>query len=194
MASEAQVRANTHNAQRSTGARTEDGKAAAARNALRHGLCSTQALLPQENVEPLAALDAALRADLQPKGPMEELLLERIVAAEWRLRRAMLVECGLFERTDDRFDPGDHQKTLTQQLRYKFKSACESADALGKLSRYENSIERGMLRALTELRRLQESRRKEEGAEEKDLRNEPNSVLTPDGAESNAAKRAQNEL
>ena len=108
MATDAQQRANAQNAQRSTGPRTDDGMAAASRNALRHGLCSAQALLPQEDDAPLAALHAALRGDLKPQGPMEELLFERIVAAEWRLRRAMLVECGIFERTDDRYDPGDH--------------------------------------------------------------------------------------
>ena len=173
MATEAQERANAQNAQRSTGPQTDDGKATAARNALRHGLRSAQVLLPEEDDAPLAALRAALRADLRPQGPMEELLFERIVAAEWRLRRAMLVECGIFERTDDRFDPGDHQKTLNQQLRHKFNGACASADALGKLARYENSIERGMLRALTELRRLQASRREEEESEEKNYQTNP---------------------
>jgi hypothetical protein len=187
MATEAQVRANAQNAQRSTGPQTDEGKAAAARNALRHGLCSAQALLPEEDDAPLAVLRQALRADLKPRGPMEDLLFERIVAAEWRLRRAMLVECGIFERTDARFEAGNTQKTLTQQLRHKFQDACLSADALGKLSRYENSIERGMIRALTELRRLQEARlEEEEGAAEK-LRNEPNSVISADERAGNGA-------
>ena len=188
MATEAQMRANADNARRSTGPRTEAGQAAASRNALRHGLRSAGVLLPEEEPESLAALHATLRADLQPQGPMEEVLFERIVAAEWRLRRALLVECGIFERSEHGYDTGDNQKTFTQQLRHKFKNACESADALGKLSRYENAIERGMLRALGELRRLQDARREKAAPEEKILPNEPNSVASADVDSGNAAK------
>ena len=44
MASEAQVRANRLNAQRSTGPRTAEGKAAVAQNAVKHGLLAEQAV------------------------------------------------------------------------------------------------------------------------------------------------------
>ncbi len=178
MASEAQVRANRDNAQHSTGPRTDEGKGAAARNALKHGLRSAHYLLPEEDPEPLAALQDALRRDLSPSGPMEQLLCDRVVAAAWRLRRAYLVECGIYERVRGTFEPGDLATAFTQQLRRKFQDACASADALGKLSRYENAIERGMHRSLAELRRLQGSRG--DRAEEKNLPNEPNSAVTPD--------------
>lgn len=187
MASELQVRANARNAQRSTGPRTDEGKATAARNALRHGLSGAAVLLPQEDAEPLAALQDALRFDLQPCGPVEELLFDRVVAAAWRLRRAYLVERGVLERGDDQYDFSDNQKSLTQQLRRKFEDACQKADALGKLARYENALERGMHRALAELRRLQTSRANAD-AGGKILRNEPNSVVTPDGDGGNAVE------
>ena len=186
MASEAQVRANAANAQQSTGPRTEDGKAAASMNALKHGLRTTAVLLPEEDAESLAALHEELRQDLRPNGPMEALLFDRIVSAAWRLRRAYLVERGVFERVKGTYDPADTQPTFTQQLRRKFQYACESADALGKLSRYENSIERGMHRSLVELRRLQASRAGE-GPAEKKLPNEPNSVVSPGAAGGSAA-------
>ena len=187
MASEAQVRANEQNAQQSTGPRTEEGKAASAMNALKHGLRSAAALLPEEDAQALAALHAELRQDLRPSGPMEELLFDRVVGAAWRLRRAYLVERGVFERVKGTYDPSDTQPTFTQQLRRKFQYACESADALGKLSRYENSIERGMHRSLVELRRLQASRAGEAPAE-KNLPNEPNSAVSPDADRGKAAE------
>ena len=49
MASEAQIAANRANAQRSTGPRSEEGKARVAQNGLKHGLCSTRVLLPGED-------------------------------------------------------------------------------------------------------------------------------------------------
>ncbi len=128
MGSEPQVRANTDNAQRSTVPRTDEGKAVAARNALKHGLRSAHYLLPEEDPAPLAALQDALRRDLSPSGPMEQLLCDRVVAAAWRLRRAYLVECGIYERVRGTFEPGDLATAFTQQLRRKFQDAC----ALGR--------------------------------------------------------------
>ena len=45
-----------------------------------------------------------------------------------------------------------------------------------------------MIRALTELRRLQEARLEEAEAAEKNIRNEPNSAVSSETAEGNAAK------
>src|SRR5215213_651070 len=118
MASESQMRANASNALQSTGPRTGEGKAASAQNALTHGLRAAQVLLPEEAPEPLAVLHEHLRCDLQPQGPMEELLFDRIVAGAWRLRRAYLVERGILERGDDKYDLADNQKSFSQLLRH----------------------------------------------------------------------------
>ncbi len=48
MASEKQVRANRQNAQKSTGPKTPEGKAAVRLNAAKHGLLSKETLLPGE--------------------------------------------------------------------------------------------------------------------------------------------------
>ena len=188
MASEAQMRANTNNAQRSTGPRTDEGKAASAYNAMRHGMRAAGVLLPDEDPQPLADLHAELLRDLSPRGSMQRLLFDRIVAAAWRLRRAHVVECGIFGRSEDRYDASNNQSSLEQTLRLKFQNACSSADALGKLARYENSVERSLHRTLTELRRLQEAQgssaagdQDTASAAEKNLPNEPNSVVSTDG-------------
>ena len=49
MSSTAQAIANIENAQRSTGPRTEAGKAASSHNALKHGLTAQTVLLPGED-------------------------------------------------------------------------------------------------------------------------------------------------
>ncbi len=96
MASEKQIQANRRNAQRSTGPKTPQGKDAVRLNANKHGLRSQEVLLPGEDGEALNELDENLRTELQPVGEVENLLLEQIVAAHWRLRRLRRVETGIF--------------------------------------------------------------------------------------------------
>ena len=96
MASEKQIQANRRNAQRSTGPKTPEGKAAVRLNANKHGLRSQEVLLPGEDPEALKELDENLRAELQPVGELENLLVDGIVAAHWRLRRLRRVEAGVF--------------------------------------------------------------------------------------------------
>ena len=96
MASEKQVRANRRNAQKSTGPKTPEGKAAVRLNAAKHGLLSKETLLPGEDEAALEELAERLRAELRPAGELEALLVERIVAAHWRLSRLGRVEAGVF--------------------------------------------------------------------------------------------------
>ena len=49
MTSEKQRKANRQNAKKSTGPRTEDGKASTSQNALKHGLLARDAVLPGED-------------------------------------------------------------------------------------------------------------------------------------------------
>ncbi len=96
MTSDKQVRANRQNALKSTGPKTPEGKAIVSRNALTHGLLSQEVLLPGEDEAPLKELSKHLRAELQPVGELENLLVDRIIAAYWRLRRLGRVEAGIF--------------------------------------------------------------------------------------------------
>ena len=87
MASEKQDRANRQNAKKSTGPKTPEAKAAVRLNAAKHGLLSEETLLPGEDGATLEELGEHLRAELRPAGELEALLVERIIAAHWRLRR-----------------------------------------------------------------------------------------------------------
>ena len=93
--SDKQTRANRRNALMSTGPKTPQGKAAG-QNALSHGLLSAEMLLPGEDEAALKELSESLRDELQPNGELEGLLVERIIAAAWRLRRLGRVEAGIF--------------------------------------------------------------------------------------------------
>jgi hypothetical protein len=94
--SDKKAEANRRNALKSTGPRTPEGKAAVRLNALKHGLLSEEILLPGEDEGALRELTERLKAELQPVGELENLLVDRIVAAYWRLRRLGTVETGIF--------------------------------------------------------------------------------------------------
>src|SRR5215211_3296493 len=96
MASKKQIEANRQNALKSSGPKTPQGKATARLNATKHGLLSQVDLLPGEDEEALKELAERLRAELQPVGEIESLLVEKIIDATWRLRRLSRVEAGIF--------------------------------------------------------------------------------------------------
>ncbi len=97
MATKRQIKANRRNAQKSTGPKTEAGKAASSRNALCHGLTATHAIvLPDENADAFESLQQEVLADLNPQGALQAALAERIVVLLWRLDRAARLECQTF--------------------------------------------------------------------------------------------------
>lgn len=96
MTSDKKAQANRQNSLKSTGPKTLEGKAAVRYNAMKHGLLSQDVLLPGEDESALRELAALLRDELQPVGELESLLVDRIIAAHWRLRRLGRVETGIF--------------------------------------------------------------------------------------------------
>ena len=95
MATQAQIEANRKNARRSTGPKTARGKARSSSNAMRHGLLSRQVMLPDEDTAAFADFSEGVRAQLAPRGQLEELLAERVIVSAWRLRRVYRLETGV---------------------------------------------------------------------------------------------------
>ena len=96
MISKKQIEANRRNAALSTGPRTEEGKAAVRLNALQHGLRARSVLLPGENVEEYHQLCADLEANWQPRNRTEQLLVEQMAVAQWKLARLEVGERSIF--------------------------------------------------------------------------------------------------
>jgi len=92
-----QREANRHNAQRSTGPKTVEGKNAIRWNALKHGLLANAVVLPQEDRAEYERLWAGLAESLQPVGMLEALLVEEIASIYWRRRRAVRAEAATIE-------------------------------------------------------------------------------------------------
>ena len=90
--SQRRVEANRRNAQKSTGPRTEAGKAISSMNAVKHGLAAQASLLPGEDPAELNRLAESMQALLEPADPMQQVLVERVVALTWKLRRVAAAE------------------------------------------------------------------------------------------------------
>lgn len=172
--------ANRANALRSTGPKTPDGKAAASRNAIRHGILSRAVLMAGEDGLALNALRAELRAALEPVGAVEELLTDHLVSVVWRLRRAQGMESGVL--TDGFLDAltrhghhdlhglglrtvggGEGQKpVLAVAENYAAGAALRYREADGpaleRAARYGGALERSMIRTLHEIERVQARR------------------------------------
>src|SRR5437667_8429024 len=98
------IEANRKNASKSTGPKSIQGKQTVAHNATKHGFLSRVAVIKDrdggESQDEFDQLYAKRRANLQPVGCMEDLLVERIAVSHWRKRRLLRYENGMIS---DRF-------------------------------------------------------------------------------------------
>ena len=96
--SKKQLEANKKNAKKG-GVKTEEGKEVVKYNALKHGLLAKEVVITvgegAEDPEEFNRLLEDLRVELIPEGTLEEMLVEKIAVAYWRLRRAYKYEVGL---------------------------------------------------------------------------------------------------
>jgi len=96
MASTKQIEANRKNALKSTGPRTNKGKAVTKFNAVTHGLQAKHVVLPEEDPDEFERLLDELIQEIEPRGAREYRLVENIAVGMWRLRRVYRVEVGMF--------------------------------------------------------------------------------------------------
>src|SRR5215472_1486632 len=97
MTSFKQFEANRRNARKSTGPTTEEGKQRSRCNAVRHGLTAETVIGALEDAEDYKAFEAAVIADYDAESTVERELVLRLASLSWRLRRATIMETGLFE-------------------------------------------------------------------------------------------------
>ena len=90
MATDAQIRANQQNAQKSSGPTSVEGKKKSSMNAVTHGIFSNIAILPGEDEAFIQKLREDILATYQPQDTMERCLVDRISIA--MLRQVRLCE------------------------------------------------------------------------------------------------------
>ena len=121
MPSDRQIAANRANALRSTGPRTEAGKAASRRNALDHGLRAEELLLDGEDPALFEAMRTELLAEFEPEGSLEHIYAERLVMLFWRLGRQLAFEPALLTWIG-------HRQTEVHDSSHSFKRQSPSPD------------------------------------------------------------------
>src|SRR5215472_1766945 len=97
MTSYRQIEANRRNALKSTGPKTEVGKQTSRRNAVRHGLTAETVIGALEDADDYKAFEAVITADYDAQSAVERELVLQLASLLWRLRRATMMETGLFE-------------------------------------------------------------------------------------------------
>ena len=179
---EAQINANRENAKKSTGPRTAAGKEASSRNRLLHGLrAHKHILLDEDPAEFLRRVQDNLDR-FQPVGPTEEDIVLHIAADQWRFKRTLTIEEGLYRA---RFgDVAAKDKLSQEQFARQVQYAAEDGEpappppappdpddliarafnldggpnALARLSRYQAALQRSVERGLRQLKTYQAAR------------------------------------
>jgi hypothetical protein len=136
MATPRQIEANRRNAQKSTGPKTPEGKQAVSLNSLRHGLRAATVVLPREDAAEFQRLCDDLEAEWRPQTRTEQIYLEQMAVAYWKLRRHERCEMQLLSQ---------HSDTTTTR-------------SLNILWQAQLRLERSFTRAQRELEHLRKSR------------------------------------
>ncbi len=158
-----QAAANRRNARKSTGPKTREGKLRASMNALAHGLCATEPVVPGEDPARYRQVVEALRAEYEPRTPLEMLLVERAVAGLWRLARLQRIEAELLTANPAMYrQQSDYLKVVARDGSLEPTTGELLAESYRRLdawqlSRYEATIERGVHRSLAALDRRRAS-------------------------------------
>ena len=174
MSTDKQIAANRANALKSTGPRTASGKARAARNAFTLGLATHQLLAPSESRATLARHAAELRAHFSPATSIEALLVDRLIAASWRLRRARIIEARIYHQRAKKLSAYSGNKPHKHDSLADIFRHTHDEKSMLRLSLDEVRLERSLYRALKELN-AEKDRHKREN---KNGQIEPNSNFT----------------
>jgi hypothetical protein len=153
MATEAQIEANRRNAQRSTGPKSEAGRAVARQNALKHGLSARKLIVFDEREGDFLAFHDEMLDALAPGDAIEGALAERIILCAWRLRRAGRAEAARLngERAYRAGTYPGKRSDIDNAL-------SDGERAMAIIARYEAQIERSLFRAMASLERRQARR------------------------------------
>jgi hypothetical protein len=183
MATDKQLQANRANARKSTGPRTQAGKARSRLNSRKHGLTAKMLIIAGENADDFDELRAELLEEHNPQSSLECELVERLAGILWRLRRVPLFEAAIIDArqahvadinmswetmrsfTYQEGEDGDEdgaedvsKEEWSVQVGQALIEDGSNGDGLGKLARHETTLMNALTKTLQMLLLLQGSR------------------------------------
>ena len=154
MTSLRKITSSRTNGAKSRGPVTAAGKAASARNSLRHGMLAQTVVLEGESQSRFIALLESLMAEYSPVSESEVSLVEAMAVAQWRRLRVWAIEKCHFVREMAR-----HPGSPPMRAAVAFRELSDSSRSLDVISRYESRFERQYASALRNLLDRQARRR-----------------------------------
>ena len=146
MSSLRRIDSSRANGARSRGPITPEGKERSSTNALRHALLAKCVVLENESNECFDDLVTQHIRRFAPADGVEFAMIEEMVAANWRMRRAWAIENRLMDQAICNQPPGDELSRLAAAF-----SQLASSPELNLLHRYEARLHRIYQRALFNL-------------------------------------------
>ena len=152
------VLANRNNAKKSTGPRTENGKAWAKRNAVKHGLRAEHIITVGENKKEFEELKDQFVKELQPIDIISMQLVNRIVLTAWNLQRSDKIQSGMLAYEMLSYEADEYKSKLKEihhadfagsQIKVPYQNLlmglsflrdCNSSNAMVKLGSYETRL------------------------------------------------------
>jgi hypothetical protein len=150
MATLKQIEANRLNAQKSTGPRSPEGKAAVRFNALKSGIDAKSQVIPTEDPAALELLTAEYHHRYRPATPEVRALVDTLVSAEWMQRRYRALEAELFRFNINRLFRESQGLQVAQAYE-------RDSDTFNFLQRRIEAAERSYHRTLVALQKIESS-------------------------------------
>jgi hypothetical protein len=146
MSSLRRINSSRANGARSRGPITPQGKERSSANALRHGLLAKCVVLENESSQCFDDLVTQHIQRFAPADGVEFAMIEEMVAANWRMRRAWAIENCLMEKAIRNQPPGDEVARIAAAF-----AELAASPELNLLHRYEARLHRMYRRALNNL-------------------------------------------
>jgi hypothetical protein len=144
--------ANRLNSQKSTGPRSDEGKANSKFNALKHGIDAASAVIPGEDPAEREALLQDYYRRFQPENPDEKFLVDALIDAHWNRQRYAAIETQLMNK----MLAGEHSPSYP--LAALFDPENPAAPLLERVIRHREAAERAWHRAFNALTKMHEVR------------------------------------
>jgi hypothetical protein len=153
MPTEAQILANRRNAQRSTGPRTEAGRARSRMNATKSGIYAKSEIIPGEDPAELEALKTRIYDSIQPS-PEETPLVDQLIGADWQFRRLRRAEADTWTMSITGDRELNRKKGRPEDTNVYYRAMEDNKDTFERIYRLQASTARILNRSLETLLRL----------------------------------------